>query len=172
MKLFSLVVCLLFVLPIAGLSFAAAPEEPLAKHAAAQSQAQPSASEAEVIDLVQKAVASFKDKGREYTLKLLNAGYGPFRKKELYVFAVTMEGKTLSHPTNAKLRGADVWNLKGAKGKLFIQEFAKVAKDPGQGWVEYWWKRINEKEPTLKRSYIMKVPTEPDLFVGAGYYVK
>jgi cytochrome c len=129
------------------------------------------AKESQVETLVEKAAQTFKEKGKDYTLRLLNASRGPFRKKELYVFAVSMDGKTLSHPTNKKLRGKDVWNLKGAKGKLFIQEFVKVAKDPGSGWVDYWWLRHGEKEPTLKRSYILKVPGE-DILVGCGYYIK
>lgn len=121
--------------------------------------------------LVDKAVASFQEKGKDYTIKLLNTMTGPFRKGPIYVFAVSMDGVTLSHPTNKKLRNMNVLKLKGTKGKEFIKEFIKVANDPGSGWVEYYWKRHGEKDGTLKRSYIRKVPGQ-DILVGAGYYIK
>jgi cytochrome c len=121
--------------------------------------------------LVEKAAASIQDKGTDYTLKLLNTMTGPFRKGSIYVFAISMDGVTLSHPTNKKLRNMNVINLKDTNGKEFVKEFLEVANGPGSGWVEYYWKRHGEKQGTLKRSYIMKVPGK-DLILGAGYYIK
>lgn len=63
-----------------------------------------------------------------------------------------MEGITLSHPANRGLTGRSVINLKGANGKELIKDFIAVAKNP-----------------SLKRSYIKKVP-QYDILVGAGYY--
>ncbi len=127
--------------------------------------------EATVVLLVDKAVASFQEKGKDYTIKLLNASGGPFRKGSLYVFAVDFNGLALAHAANKKFRGSDVFNLKDAKGKYVIQEFIKVAKEKGSGWVDYWWNRTGEKQPTLKRSYVRKVPGE-EMFLGCGYYVE
>ena len=125
--------------------------------------------EAVVKTLVEKAAASFQLKGRDHALKLISSLDGGFRKGSVYTFAVSMEGVTLSHPANRRLIGRNVINLKGANGKEFIKDFIAVARDPGSGWVEYWWPRHGEKEPSLKRSYIMKVP-KYDILVGAGYY--
>jgi signal transduction histidine kinase len=123
------------------------------------------------VSLVDKAIASFQDKGKDYTLRLLNTIDGPFRKGPIYVFATSLQGVTLSHPANRNLRGKNVLRLKDARGKEFIKEFIAVAKDPGSGWVEYWWKRHGEKRATLKRSFIKRVPGE-DFLVGAGFYIK
>lgn len=172
MKLVTLMLFAFFALSILGPLPAPADDTAKPQPAVDTSVTANTPEEREVIGLVQKAADSFATKGKDYTIKLLNAGYGPFRKKELYVFAIDMKGKILSHPTNAKLRGANVWNLKDTKGKLFVQDFIKTVKGPGQGWVDYWWKRVNEDKGTLKRSYVMKVPSQPDLFVGCGYYVK
>jgi signal transduction histidine kinase len=126
----------------------------------------------EVKNLVEMAAASFKSKGKDHTIKLLNLIRGPFSSDELYVFAFDLKGTNLAHPTYKTVRGKPAWDLKDTKGKLIVQEMVKLAKDPGSGWVEYWWKRHNETEPTLKRSYIMRVPGNDDVLVGAGYYVK
>lgn len=127
--------------------------------------------ETDCMQLVKNASAVFKDKGRDYALKLINSSSGPFRKGELYVFALSSDGMGLGHPVNRDLLGVNQANMKDAHGMLFIQEFLKVAKEQGSGWVAYWWNRHGEKEPAAKKSYIMKVPGE-DIVLGAGFYVK
>ncbi len=61
------------------------------------------------IGLVDKAVAFFQEKGRDYAIKLLNASAGPLRKGSLYAFAIDQKGRMLSHPTQEDLRGKDAW---------------------------------------------------------------
>lgn len=62
-------------------------------------------------------------------------------------------------------------NYRTRKGKFIVQEFIKIAKEQGEGWADYWWMRATETAPTLKRTYIKRVPNS-DILVGAGYYVK
>ncbi len=124
-----------------------------------------------VVELTDKAVETFAAKGKDYTMKLLNASTGPLRKGAIYAFAVDFKGRILSHPVQEELRNSDSWELQDAKGKFLIQDFIKIAKEQNQGWCEYWWLRVNEASPTLKRTYIKKVPGE-ELLIGAGYYVK
>jgi cytochrome c len=128
--------------------------------------------EADVQDLVDKGVVFFQQKGKDYALRVMNLPSGPFRKGELYVFAGSMKDFAfMAHPTNPELVGVPQKDVKDAKGNFFFQEFVNVAKDPGVGWVQYWWLRHAEKEPTVKRSYIKRIPGE-DIFLGAGFYVK
>jgi methyl-accepting chemotaxis protein len=128
-------------------------------------------SEEEVVALVEKAVAMFKEKGKDYTLKVIGTLDGPFRKKEMYVYAASLDGILLAHPVNKDLVGKSQLGLKDAKGKLFGQELLKVAQEKGSGWVEYYWLRHGEKEPTLKKTYVLKVPGE-DIAVAGGIYEK
>ncbi len=131
-----------------------------------------SANDASVVELVDKAVGFWKEKGKDYTIKLLNASSGPLRKGALYVFACDFKGYFVSHPVQDALRGQDAWELQDAKGKFIVQEFLKVAKQgDGAGWVEYDWLRVGENEPTKKRTFIKRIPGE-DFLVGCGYYVK
>lgn len=127
---------------------------------------------AECKNLVEKASASFAARGKDKTFALINSMTGPFRKGEIYVYAADLNNVVLAHPANRELVGKNLTNLKDAKGKPFVEELHAVATGPaGAGWVEYWWLRHGEKEPTLKRAYIMKIPGE-DIMVAAGYYVK
>jgi len=124
-----------------------------------------------VVELVNKAVDMFKTQGKDNTLKVMNATAGPLKKGAIYVFAVDFKGRFVAHPVQEDLRGQDGWELQDAKGKFIVQEFIKIAKEQGQGWSEYWWIRVGETSPTLKKTYIKRVPGE-DIIVGAGYYVK
>lgn len=126
-------------------------------------------SDAETV--VGNAVESFQTKGKDYTLKLLGTLSGPFRKGEVYTFALSFSGVMLAHPANKDLVGTSVSDVKDAKGNLILPPQLEVAKNQGAGWTEYLWLRHGEKEPTVKRTYIKRVPGE-DIFVAAGYYVK
>ena len=120
--------------------------------------------------LVEKAVAMAKDKGLEAALKAVSDPKGPFVQGEFYVFAGDIKRVTLvAHPIKPKLVGKPLAVIKDKKGKMFFVEFTRVAKDPGHGWVEYWWPKPGEKKPSLKRSYIARVPGT-NVFFGCGYY--
>jgi signal transduction histidine kinase len=124
-----------------------------------------------VVGMVNKALEIFKAQGKDQALKVVNASSGPLRKGALYCFAMDFKGRMIAHPVQEDLRSQDAWELQDAKGKFITQDFIKVAKEQGQGWSEYWWMRVNETAPTLKKTYIKRVPGE-DILVGAGYYVK
>jgi cytochrome c len=123
--------------------------------------------------LVEKGVAMAKEKGPDATLKAIGDPKGPFVKGDLYLFAGSLGKVTATaHPFAAdKLVGKDLTNLKDSKGNQFFVKFIEIAKAPGSGWVEYWWPKPNEKEPSLKKTFIMRVPGQ-DMYIGAGYYPK
>lgn len=116
--------------------------------------------------LVEGAAAMAKEKGLEKTLKAINDLKGPFVKGKLYIFAMSLDNKRLAagSPFNKHLLGTVATNS-------FNIEMAKIAKGKGQGWVEYSWPKPNEKEPSPKKSYIMRVAGE-DAYFGCGYYLK
>jgi signal transduction histidine kinase len=122
-------------------------------------------------ELVDNAIEAFQEKGKDYSTKLLNTPSGPFRRGEVYVFAAKFDGTILAHAANRDLVGSSQTEMKDGKGQLIFPPMLEVAKNQGSGWVEYWWNRHGEKEPTLKRTFIRRVPGE-DILVGAGYYVK
>ena len=95
---------------------------------------------------------------------------GKWDWKDSYVFVYNMKGDIIGHPLMPHLRNKSALGLKDAKGKLIGVDFLAIAKSKkGHGWTEYWWPKPDQKEPSLKISYIMKVPGK-DMFVGAGFY--
>jgi signal transduction histidine kinase len=84
-----------------------------------------------------------------------------------YIFVYDLKGNIIAHGANPKLVGKNLMGLKDVKGNMFAAEFVAVAKDPGQGWVEYWWPKKGSNKPMQKVSYIKRVPGQ-DMLVGAG----
>jgi signal transduction histidine kinase len=119
--------------------------------------------------LVKKAVAYMQEVGKEKALAEFNNPKGKFVYKDLYVWATAMDGTNLSHPYTPALIGKNMYNLKDADGKLFVQERIAQVKAKGSGTIEYRWTNQNTKKVELKVAYFEAVPGM-DLFLNCAYY--
>ena len=73
----------------------------------------------------EKAIAAFQDRK------------GAFVYRDLYVFAYTMDGICLAHPTKPERVGKNNLGDKDPDGKEFVRERIEIAKRQGKGWQEY-----------------------------------
>jgi cytochrome c len=123
--------------------------------------------------LVEKAVAMAKKDGIEKTLKAANDRKGPFVKDGVYVVAADMEKNTmLAHPyASSMMIGSDMSDFKDQKGKLIFIEMAKIAKGPGQGWIDYVRRNRRTDKDQAKKGFVMRVP-DSTLYFVCGYFVK
>lgn len=133
--------------------------------AMAQSKGTPEEAKA----LVKKAVAYMKEVGKEKALAEFNNPKGKFVSKDLYVWATGMDGTNLSHPYTPALIGKNMYNLKDADGKLFVQDRITQAKSTGSGIIEYRWTNQNTKKIEQKVAYFEVVPGM-NLFLNCAYY--
>lgn len=119
--------------------------------------------------MAKAAVAHAAKHGKDKAMADFNdPASAEWRKKDLYVFAVTMSGDVLAHGINAKLIGKNVLDLKDPSGKLMIQEFRDIATKGG-GWVDYEWPHPQTKKVEAKTSYVIRF-SNLDAFVGVGVY--
>jgi signal transduction histidine kinase len=120
-----------------------------------------------------KVVKAKVEKAAEYLSQKGEAGLPEFSDTSSkwaqtpYIFVYDLKGNIIAHGAKPKLVGKNLMGLKDVKGNMFAAEFVAVAKDPGQGWVEYWWPQKGSNEPQQKVSYIKRVPGQ-DMLVGAG----
>ena len=123
--------------------------------------------------LVEKAVAMVQNEGKEKAFKAVSDRKGPFVKDDLYVWAGDFDKTTLvAHPYVTELMiGVDLKDFKDEKGNAVFVMLGKVAKDPGQGWVDYWNRRPSTGEVHPKRAYVLRVPGTT-LYMGCGYFPK
>jgi len=117
---------------------------------------------------VEKGAALCEEKGNKVCFDAFNDPNGGFIKGELYMFAYKFDGVNQSHGANPSIAGRNLFKLKDASGVLLIQALINVAKDKGNGWLDYKWSHPQTKKITPKTSYIMKL--KGDYFIGAGMY--
>ena len=129
--------------------------------------AQDRGSAAEAKALLDKAVAYYKADGQPKAFAAFNDAKGAFVNKDLYIFALDMNGKILAHGANASLIGRDMMGAKDADGKLFMKEMVGVANDKGKGSIDYKWENPKTKKVEAKSSYVEKVD---GVVLGCGYY--
>jgi signal transduction histidine kinase len=113
-----------------------------------------------------------KRKGLRNTLDVVATKNGALMKgDEVYVYAGSMERVTLlAHPVMPeKLVGPDLSHMADIKGKCFFVDLINMARSEGAGWVDYWWPRPGEEEPSLKSTYLALVPGEP-VYFACGIY--
>ena len=121
-----------------------------------------------MVDLTRKAVAIIETQGVEAAREIFNKD-GEFKFGEIYVNLIDFKGSWLIYPPRPASVGLNVINLKDADGKSLIQDIIKVARDNGEGWVEYRWINpvSNKVEPKL--TYVKRVAGK-DIAASIGIY--
>ncbi len=103
-----------------------------------------------------KALASFNDRN------------GPFVRDDLYVFAVNLaSGRFEAHGMNPKWTGTDASDLHDVEGKPLVREMLELARDKGEGSVDYVWRNPVTNAVEHKRTFIRR---ENGSLIGVGFY--
>ncbi len=132
--------------------------------------AEEKATREECVAKCRQAAEMVKEKGVDETMKTIMDPDGPFIWKDTYVFCFNMEtGIMLAHPQAPKLVGKMTKGVKDKNGKLLFVAYANIAKQKGEGWVDYLWPKPGEKGASAKESYVYRVPGE-DLVMVSGIY--
>ncbi len=102
-------------------------------------------------------------------LRISKLRYGPENKD--YFWINDMEPRMIMHPYRPDLDGKDVSDYQDPHGKHLFEEFVRVVRQHGAGFVDYMWQwKDNPKKIVPKISYIKEFkPWE--WIVGTGLYV-
>jgi signal transduction histidine kinase len=120
--------------------------------------------------LVEKAAALVDKEGK--------SAFSDFRKKDsewfhgnAYLFVYDMKANVLLNPAFPEREGTNVTGGKDARGKLFHQAIIETAERKGSGWVDYWFPKPGQTEPSQKWTYVKKVTIDgiPGL-IASGFY--
>ncbi len=116
--------------------------------------------------LVGKAIAYWKDNGKEKAFAEISNPKGKFVDRDLYVMVMDLDGNMMAHGANSKLIGKNLLELKDPTGKPMVREFVKAAQG-GSGWVDYKWTNPVTKKVENKSSYVQKMEK---YMVVCGFY--
>jgi cytochrome c len=134
-------------------------------------QSAPTSEKAKQIEvMVNKAAALVETKG--------TAAFSEFRKRDsewwfgnTYLFVYDKDMNVLLNPAFPAREGTNVHGDKDANGKLFHDEFMKVIKSKGAGWVDYMFPKPGQTALSKKWSYVKGVKIGEGLgLIGAGFY--
>ena len=124
------------------------------------------ASEAEAEAMVKKAVAYYKQNGKDKTIAELMKKPGPFVDRDLYVTLYTMNADSLAH-VNPKMVNKNMMELRDADGKYHIKERMEAAKKGNSGWQDFKFFNPVTKKIEPKRMYWEK---HDELVFACGAY--
>ncbi len=141
------------------------------RQAQAQASAPPASEKAkQIVALVDKAAALIESQGK--------AAFTEFRKRgsewfsgDTYLFAYDMNLNVLLVAAFPQNEGKNQTGKTDSNGKLYHDEFVKVARSKGSGWVDYMFPKPGQTQPSQKWSYVKAVNIDgvPAL-IGAGFY--
>ncbi len=87
-----------------------------------------------------------------------------------YIFIIDQDAKMIMHPIKPELEGKSVADSKDPSGKALFVEMTKVAKDKGEGTVEYMWPKPGQTAASPKLSYV-NLYKPWGWVVGTGIYI-
>lgn len=150
----------LMALTLSGVVLAAAVPGP------AMAQTAPTQDEAKALAL--KAADLIAAKGLEEAVKAFNEK-GEYNYGEIYVNVIDLDGVWRAYPPRPAGVGQNVLNVKDPDGRMIVQEILAVAKDKGEGWVEYRWMNPTTNKIQPKVTFVKKVPGQ-DYVAYVGVY--
>ena len=86
-----------------------------------------------------------------------------------YFWIANYQSVLISHPDD-KLNGADFSQVKDVHGNLIVPPMVKIAREDGNGFYSYWWRRLGREEPVEKLSYAKHFFAWNWVF-GTGFYI-
>ncbi len=87
-----------------------------------------------------------------------------------YFWINSLSGEMLMHPTNPKLVGTSITDLKDARGNRIFADMINLVKRQGGGFYRYWWQTPQDQAMREKVSYVVGLP-EWGWVVGTGIYI-
>lgn len=126
----------------------------------------PTQDDAKAITL--KAAELIAAKGLDEAAKSFNAD-GEYKYGEIYVNVIDFAGVWKVYPPRPAGVGQSVINVKDPDGKFVVQDVLAVAKDKGEGWVEYRWLNPASNKIEPKVTYVKRVSGQ-ELVAYVGIY--
>lgn len=125
----------------------------------------------EIYEMVLKGATVMESLGEE-GLQAFNDPKGEFAWKDTYVQVYNCEAKKIVGHINPALLAwtpEKFTSIQDKKGNYITRLICEASKDPNGGWVEYWWPKPGETEPSRKITFVVQVPGHP-YQVSAGIY--
>ncbi|HEX2546706.1 MAG TPA: methyl-accepting chemotaxis protein, partial [Ramlibacter sp.] len=111
----------------------------------------------DAVQLVSRACAFHRQHGRDALLADVNRlDLGQLTDRDLYLMILAIDdGCFVAHGSNPGRIGTGP-QVKDVDGKHFAQEMVRVARDRGEGWVDYKWVHPVTQQVSTKSGYVRR----------------
>ena len=122
-----------------------------------------------ILEVVAKDTSLSPEDRQKQVFALIKAlRYGPDKKD--YFWINDLHPRMVMHPYKPELDGQDLTENKDPNGKKLFVEFARVAKESGEGFVDYLWPKYGADKPQPKLSFV-NLFKEWGWVIGTGLYI-
>ncbi|CAO3376438.1 Methyl-accepting chemotaxis protein [Azospirillum argentinense] len=115
-----------------------------------------------------KAAELIATRGLEAAAAAFNRD-GEFRHGALYVTVIDFAGVWRVYPPRPAGVGMSVINVKDPDGRDIVRDILSVARDGGEGWVDYRWLNPATNRIEAKTTFVKRVPGR-ELVAYVGLY--
>lgn len=85
-----------------------------------------------------------------------------------YYYISNYKNVLISHPY---LQGKDFSNIKDKKGNLIVPPMVKIAREKGEGFYSYWWKKNKQDNTPYQKLTFSKNFPAWKIVIGTGVYI-
>jgi signal transduction histidine kinase len=151
---------ILICIALMAMSYSANPQQSL-----------PNSEKAKQIEtLVHKAAVMVEKEGKDAFIEFRKRG-SEWWSGDTYLFAYDPNLNVILNPAFPEREGKNMSGDKDKNGKAFHDEFMKVVKSKGSGWVDYWLPKPGQTQPSQKWSYVTAIKIDGGTgIIGAGFY--
>ncbi|WP_292467532.1 cache domain-containing protein [Methanolobus sp.] len=139
---------------------------------AGEEQTELSSQEEYTISQVNAAIDLIEEKG-ETAFPDFRENNSTWFHDDFYIFVWKTNGIRVVYPPDTSGEGQDMNDLEDFNGKSIGSVFIETAlSEDGKGWVDYYWPKPGETEPSLKHTFIKNTSIGNEKYlVGSGFYV-
>ncbi len=105
------------------------------------------------VALVGRGIAHLRARGSEAAFRDFEDRQGTFIRGDYYLWVCDLEGIVRCNGSNPRSRNQNHADLKDARGKPFIRDVLRIARERGKGWVDYYWRNPASKQVEPKSTY-------------------
>jgi len=89
-----------------------------------------------------------------------------------YFWITDMKPVMIMHPYRPELNGQNLSEFKDSHGKKLFVESVKIAKENGQGYVDYMWQWMDDSTHIVPKLSYVKAFKPWDWIIGTGIYIE
>ncbi|MBR0801605.1 cache domain-containing protein [Bradyrhizobium jicamae] len=129
----------------------------------------PESNSERVKKLAADGAALIASEGIEKACKMLRVRNGPYFQGEYYVFVFDFTGVWRCYPPHPEAEGQSIIDLRDSDGRPLVRDMISLAKERGEGWLDYRWTDPVTSKIELKSTFVKRVPGA-ELLAASGYY--